>query len=51
MCLLTLPCSSVCMQKTVKPLLTDLYGENHGSNKPIRQMSEGNGNVVIDMKK
>jgi hypothetical protein len=36
---------------TVKPLLTDLYGENHGSDKPISRMSEGKGNMVIDMKK
>jgi hypothetical protein len=36
---------------TVKPLLTDLYGENHGADKPVSQMSEGKGNVVIDMKK
>jgi hypothetical protein len=36
---------------TVEPLLTDLYGENHGSDKPISRMSEGKGNVVIDTKK
>jgi hypothetical protein len=36
---------------TVKPLLTDLYGGNHGSDKPISRMSEGKGNVVIDTKK
>jgi hypothetical protein len=39
------------VQNTVKPLLTDLYGENHGSDKPISQMSEGKGNVDVDMKK
>jgi hypothetical protein len=41
---------------TVKPLLADLDGGNHGSDKPmsdkpISRMSEGEGNVVIDMKK
>jgi hypothetical protein len=39
------------LNNIVKPILTDLYGENHGSDKPISRMSEGKGNVVIDMKK
>jgi hypothetical protein len=38
-------------QNTVKPLLTDLYGGNHGSDKPIIRMSEGKGDVVIDVNK
>jgi hypothetical protein len=36
---------------TVKPLLTDLYGENHVSDKPISRISVGKGNVAIDVKK
>jgi hypothetical protein len=36
---------------TVKPLLTDLYVENNGSDKPISRMIEGKGKMVIDMKK
>jgi hypothetical protein len=47
-------CSVIFIDKhnsTVKPLLTDLYGENHRSDKPISRMSEGKGNMVIDVKK
>jgi hypothetical protein len=36
---------------TGKPLLTDVYRENHESDKPISWMSEGKGNMVIEMKK
>jgi hypothetical protein len=36
---------------TPKLFSTDLYGGNHGSDKPISRMIEGKGNVVIDMKK
>jgi hypothetical protein len=43
--------NKICNYNTVKPLLTNLYGENHGLDKPISWMSKGKGNVVIDMKK
>jgi hypothetical protein len=40
----------ILLQYTVRPLLVDLCGGNLGSDKPIRRLSGGKGNVVVDIK-